>query len=203
MLCNCYTGDSNLMKLSEEKGDSIPQDEVELFKKIYVAYTPDLVATAARYVSMVTAEDLVQELFLKVWNQKLFLCVKASELKYFLFASLRNACLDVLKHEEVKQGYAEYYKKELMMEILSCSEQPFYYEEENDSLNSLFGKINQLPPKCREIFLASYIDGKKASEIAKDKSISQRTVEAQLYKALKILRGALTLLILFFSFLSK
>lgn len=78
MLCNCYTGDSNLMKLSEEKGDSIPQDEVELFKKIYVAYTPDLVATAARYVSMVTAEDLVQELFLKVWNQKLFLCVKAS-----------------------------------------------------------------------------------------------------------------------------
>lgn len=191
------------MKLSAEKGDLISLDEVELFKKIYVAYTPDLVAMAARYVSMEIAEDLVQELFLKVWNQKLFLCVKASELKYYLFASLRNSCLDVLKHEEVKQGYAEYYKKELLIEILSCSDQPFYYQEENDTLDTLFKEINQLPPKCREIFLESYIDGKKASEIAQEKSISQRTVEAQLYKALKILRGALAIIILFFSFLSK
>lgn len=186
------------MKLSGEKGDLIPQDEVELFKKIYVAYTPDLVATASRYVGMLAAEDLVQELFLRVWNQKLFLCVKASELRYFLFASLRNSCLDVLKHEEVKQGYADYYKKELMMEIISCSDQPFYYAEENEYLNTLFKEINRLPPKCREIFLESYIDGKKAVEIAQDKSISQRTVEAQLYKALKILRSVLTVFILFF-----
>lgn len=187
------------MKLSEEKDDLIPKNEVELFKKIYVAYTPDLVATAARYVGMVMAEDLVQELFLKVWNQKLFLCVKATELRYLLFASLRNACLDALKHEDVKQGYLDYYKNNLAIEILSCSDQPFYYEEENDSLNTLFKEINKLPPKCKDIFLASYIDGKKSTEIAEEQSISQRTVEAQLYKALKILRSVLTVIILFFS----
>lgn len=191
------------MRASGEKGDLIPQDEVELFKKIYVAYTPDLVATAARYVSMSVAEDLVQELFLKVWNQKLFLCVKASELRYFLFASLRNSCLDVLRHEEVKLGYIDYYKKNLEMEILSCSDQPFYYAEENNNLDALFREVNKLPPKCREIFLESYIDGKKSAEIAREKCISQRTVEAQLYKALKMLRSALTLLGLFFSLLSK
>ncbi|WP_288732512.1 RNA polymerase sigma-70 factor [uncultured Parabacteroides sp.] len=191
------------MRASGEKGDLIPQDEVELFKKIYVAYTPDLVATAARYVSMSVAEDLVQELFLKVWNQKLFLCVKASELRYFLFASLRNSCLDVLRHEEVKLGYIDYYKKNLEMEILSCSDQPFYYAEENNNLDALFREVNKLPPKCREIFLESYIDGKKSAEIAREKCISQRTVEAQLYKALKMLRSALALLSLFFSLLSK
>ena len=171
------------MRASGEKGKLKPQDEVELFKKIYVAYTPDLVATAARYVSMSVAEDLVQELFLKVWNQKLFLCVKASELRYFLFASLRNSCLDVLRHEEVKLGYIDYYKK--------------------NNLDALFREVNKLPPKCREIFLESYIDGKKSAEIAREKCISQRTVEAQLYKALKMLRSALTLLSLFFSLLSK
>lgn len=191
------------MRASGEKGDLIPQDEVELFKKIYVAYTPDLVATAARYVGMSVAEDLVQELFLKVWNQKLFLCVKASELRYFLFASLRNSCLDVLRHEEVKLGYVDYYKKNLEMEILSCSDQPFYYAEENNNLDALFREVNKLPPKCREIFLESYIDGKKSAEIAREKCISQRTVEAQLYKALKMLRSALALLSLFFSLLSK
>lgn len=191
------------MKLSEEKDDLIPKNEVELFKKIYVAYTPDLVATAARYVGMVMAEDLVQELFLKVWNQKLFLCVKATELRYLLFASLRNACLDALKHEDVKQGYLDYYKNNLAIEILSCSDQPFYYEEENDSLNTLFKEINKLPPKCKDIFLASYIDGKKSAEIAAEQCISQRTVEAQLYKALRILRSVLAIIILFFSLSSK
>ena len=191
------------MRASGEKGKLKPQDEVELFKKIYVVCTPDLVATAARYVSMSVAEDLVQELFLKVWNQKLFLCVKASELRYFLFASLRNSCLDVLRHEEVKLGYIDYYKKNLEMEILSCSDQPFYYAEENNNLDALFREVNKLPPKCREIFLESYIDGKKSAEIAREKCISQRTVEAQLYKALKMLRSALTLLSLFFSRLSK
>ena len=152
---------------------------------------------------MSVAEDLVQELFLKVWNQKLFLCVKASELRYFLFASLRNSCLDVLRHEEVKLGYIDYYKKNLEMEILSCSDQPFYYAEENNNLDALFREVNKLPPKCREIFLESYIDGKKSAEIAREKCISQRTVEAQLYKALKMLRSALALLSLFFSLLSK
>ena len=191
------------MRASGEKGKLKPQDEVELFKKIYVAYTPDLVATAARYVSMSVAEDLVQELLLKVWNQKLFLCVKASELRYFLFASLRNSCLDVLRHEEVKLGYIDYYKKNLEVEILSCSDQPFYYAEENNNLDALFREVNKLPPKCREIFLESYIDGKKSAEIAREKCISQRTVEAQLYKALKMLRSALALLSLFFSLLSK
>ena len=184
------------MRASGEKEKLKPQDEVELFTKIYVAYPPDLVATAARYVSMSVAEDLVQELFLKVWNQKLFLCVKASELRYFLFASLRNSCLDVLRHEEVKLGYIDYYKRNLEMEILSCSDQPFYYAEENNNLDALFRE-------CREIFLESYIDGKKSAEIAREKCISQRTVEAQLYKALKMLRSALTLLSLFFSLLSK
>lgn len=153
------------MRASGEKGKLKPQDEVELFKKIYVAYTPDLVATAARYVSMSVAEDLVQELFLKVWNQKLFLCVKASELRYFLFASLRNSCLDVLRHEEVKLGYIDYYKKNLEMEILSCSDQPFYYAEENNNLDALFREVNKLPPKCREIFLESYIDGKNRQRL--------------------------------------
>lgn len=188
------------MKLSGEKDDLIPPDEVELFKKIYVDYTPDLVATAARYVGMVTAEDLVQELFLKVWNQKLFLCVKATELRYFLFASLRNACLDALKHEEVKLGYIDFYKNNIAIEILSCSDQPFCYVEENDCLNTLFKEINRLPDKCKEIFIESYIDGKKAAKIAQERRISQRTVEAQLYKALKILRSALSIIILFFCF---
>jgi len=190
------------MKLSVEKEILSPPDEVALFKKIYVAYTPDLIATAARYVGAATAEDLVQELFLKVWNRKLFLCIKVTELRYFLFSSLRNACLDALKHEEVKEGYVDYYKKELMMEILSCSDIPFYYEEEEDCLNTLFKEINRLPPKCREIFLESYVDGKKAVDIAKEKNISQRTVEAQLYKALKKLRSVLTVVNLFFFILA-
>lgn len=188
------------MNFSAEKERLVSHDEVELFKKLYVTYTPDLVATATRYVGVLMAEDLVQELFLKVWDKKLFLHVKTSELGYFLFASLKNSCLDALKHEDVKQGYADYYKKELMKEILSCPELPFYYSDENESLDTLFKAVNRLPPKCREIFMDSYMNGKKVAEIAQEKDISKRTVEAQLYKALKILRRVLTVSLLFFCF---
>lgn len=191
------------MELRDKSDSGHFKGEAELFKEIYVTYIPELVATAARYVDTIMAEDLVQDLFLKVWNQRLFMCVKTSELKYFLFASLRNACLDALKHEEVKQGYADYYKNRIKLEILSCTEQPFYYEGEEDRVNELFKEINRLPPKCRDIFLDSYVNGKKASEIAQERAISQRTVEAQLYKALKILRDAFALIVSFFLFLSK
>ena len=178
-------------------------DEKVRFKDLYLSWAPDLVATAARYVGMPAAEDLVQELFLKVWNKKIFLRVKSSELHYFLFSSIRNACLNTLKHEDVKRDFVDYYTKSLLIEELSGSEVPFYYAEEEDTLNNLFREINKLPPRCKEIVIASYIDGKTAVEIAQEKEISRRTVEAQLYKALKILRDALTLIILFFSVSSK
>lgn len=169
-------------------------DEERIFKKLYISYAAELTVAASRYVGMDNGEDLVQELFMKIWNKKLFLLVEPQELKYFLFSSIRNACLDFLKHEIVKQNYEDYYKKQLLIEELDAHQTYFDNHEFNDEkLTLVFKEVNKLPESCREIFTDAYINEKKASQIAEERNISKRTVEAQLYKALKILRNSLSL----------
>ena len=62
-----------------------------------------------------------------------------------------------------------------------------------------YKEMDRLPEKCREIFTMSYLEERKTSEIAVLLNISTRTVEAQLYKALKILRGILLSCLIFLS----
>ena len=64
---------------------------------------------------------------------------------------------------------------------------------------SIYKEIDKLPDKCREIFTMSYLEERKTSEIAVLLNISTRTVEVQLYKALKILRGILLSCLIFLS----
>ena len=73
-------------------------------------------------------------------------------------------------------------------------------ELEKERLDSVYREIAKLPDRCREVFTLAYVDGKKSVEIAGMLNISQRTVEAQLYKGLKIIRNVLALLalVLFF-----
>lgn len=62
---------------------------------------------------------------------------------------------------------------------------------EDERLELIYKEMDKLPEKCREIFTMSYLEERKTAEIAVLLNISSRTVEAQLYKALKILRGIL------------
>lgn len=63
-----------------------------------------LIFYAGKYVNAVTAEDLVQDVFLKVWQKRTFLFLKEG-IKTYLYRSVQHACLDYLKHQEVKGDY--------------------------------------------------------------------------------------------------
>lgn len=180
------------MKSTQSKAKE--KEEEELFKELYLTYNAEITVLASRYVDLAVAEDLAQELFLKVWNQKIFLLIDAKELRYYLLTSIRNACLNMLKHEYIEQNYSDNYKKQLIIEELSSEMPPDLMDDDSNILNRIFAEIEKLPYKCREIFIEAYINGKKASEIAQEQSLSRRTVEAQLYKALKLLRKALTII---------
>ena len=70
---------------------------------------------------------------------------------------------------------------------------------EDERLELIYKEMDKLPEKCREVFTMSYLEERKTSEIAVLLNISPRTVEAQLYKALKILRGILLSCLIFLS----
>ena len=88
-----------------------------------------LIFYAGKYVNAVTAEDLVQDVFLKVWQKRTFLFLKEG-IKTYLYRSVQHACLDYLKHQEVKGDYINAVTTKLKIEEI-------YY---NDDPQSLFAE---------------------------------------------------------------
>lgn len=167
------------------------QDLIQ-FRALYKANAPMLIFYAGKYVDMTTSEDLVQDVFLRVWQKRTFLFLREG-IKTYLYRSVQHACLDYLKHQEVKGDYVNVIMTKLKIEEIYYNDDPQSLFSEDDRLINIYKQMEKLPDKCREIFIMSYLDEKKTPEIAALLNISSRTVEAQLYKALKMLRNSLLL----------
>ena len=172
-----------------------PPREEEIVERIRILYrknVPPLLFYAAKFVGMDAAEDLVQDVFLKLWNKRL-LVIWSENLPAYLFHAVRHACLDYLKHQEVKNNYQQTAGLKLKVEELYHADRPdFLLQEDADRrLQAVYAAIERLPAKCREIFIMAYLEERKTAEIASLLSLSKRTIEAQLYKALKTIREAL------------
>lgn len=172
--------------------DKIKEEEWDLnqFRILYKANFPMLIFYACKFVDLTTAEDLVQDVFFKVWNKKTFLFLKDG-IKTYLYRSVQHACLDYLKHQDVKGDYVKAVTTRLKIEEIYYNDDPKSFFSEDERLDLVYKEVEKLPDKCREIFKMSYLEEKKTSEIAALLNLSPRTVEAQLYKALKILRSVL------------
>lgn len=160
------------------------------FRTLYKTNVPMLIFYACKFVDAATAEDLVQDLFFKVWQKKVFVFLKEG-MRTYLYRSIQHACLDYLKHQEVKGDYVKVITTRLKIEEIYYNDDPQSFFSEDERLAQIYKEMEKLPDKCREIFTMSYIEERKTSEIATLLNLSSRTVEAQLYKALRILRGIL------------
>ena len=152
-------------------------NDINNYQKLYMQYAPMLLRFAGKFISPFFAEDIVHDVFLRIWDKQVFL-LSESEVKNILFVAVRNACADKraiqLKLDELSfyDGADELFmRKDLMAHVMA--------------------KINKLPEKRREIFLLSYMEGLKAAEIAERLNLSTRTVENQLYRTLLFLRKEL------------
>ena len=172
---------------------SLKDGEVyEKFKILYKNYVPALICFASKFVDKTIAEDIVQDIFLKIWNKRSFL-LWGESLPVYLYHAVRHACLDQLKHQEIKERVEENILTKLKIEELYYTEHSTFIWQDDQRLKSIYSEIEKLPDKCREIFIMSYLEERKAAEIASLLNISKRTVEAQLYKALKQIKTALSI----------
>ena len=139
------------------------------------------------------AGDLVQDVFVRLWqSSRAFLDIpEGLTRRAYLYRSVRNACRDWLKHQAAVsrfEGEALYLMKQ---EEIDFSSRRTVGEQEA-LLEAVSAQIEQLPDRCREIFIMHYRKRMKSVEIAEYYGISRRTVEAQLYKALQTLRNELS-----------
>ena len=132
------------------------------------------------------AEEIVQSTFLSVWEKKETLSIRTG-VKPYLYAMVRNACLNVIKHEKIKQKHAVeelaigVYSHESVSQAVATSELEVRIQE----------AMEALPEQCRLVFKLSRFEELKYSEIAEQLNISIKTVENHMGKALKIMREKL------------
>ena len=129
------------------------------------------------------AEEIVQGMFLKLWERKEKLELHTS-LKAYLYRSIYNDSLNLIKHEKVKLKYQSHALYTMKNESDNASDKVQLSELEK----RLQVALNQLPEGCRTIFQLSRFEDLKYKEIADRLKISIKTVENQMGKALKLLR---------------
>lgn len=130
-----------------------------------------------------TSEDIVQEVFARIWENRRDLLMEES-IRFYLFTAVRNNCITHLRKEK-QTGLVEWNDRDVVEEeILPVKETG----PSRDYELVLQEGIDRLPPKCREIFTLSRLSNLKYKEIAETLGISIKTVENQLGKALKIMR---------------
>ena len=136
------------------------------FEQIYLSYFSKMKRFAREYVlSDEDAENIVQDVFLDFWEKKELLPLPINILAY-LFTSIKNRCIDFLRHKivqkEVENKMQEEYRLTLQMKYYSLGELDEGIFEKDDVEQLLSKVIDSLPERCREIFLKSKIEGKKA-----------------------------------------
>lgn len=175
------------------------------FEKIYVTHYSRMKRFAQEYVIREEdAENIVQDVFVDLWEQNLLL-VTHTKLFAYLFTALKNRCIDFLRHKTVVQHTAvkmqDDYTKALQMKFQSLEAFDEQLFTEPDIETIIQNAIENLPEKCREIFILNKIEGKKQKVIAQELNISINTVENQMaiaYKKLKeILKDHIPLLLFF------
>ena len=178
------------------------------FKKVYVAHFSKMKRFAQEYVlSEADAENIVQDVFLELWEKRAVLSMPVNLLA-FLFTATKNRCVDFLRHKMIVRETTAKLQEEqqLRLKMKFDSLEAFHQDflTENDVEDILNKAIDSLPEKCREIFIKSRIEGKKQKEIAAELNISIHTVETQMGIAYKKLREVLKdyLPLLFFLLIS-
>jgi len=132
------------------------------------------------------AEEIVQSAFLSIWEKREMLEIRTA-VKPYLYAMVRNACLNVLKHQKVKLQHAE-----LELAVAERSSESVARTVMASELeHNIFRAMEALPQQCRIIFKLSRFEELKYAEIAAELNISIKTVENQMGKALKIMREQL------------
>jgi len=130
------------------------------------------------------SKEIVLDAFTKIWEGRDNINPKGS-LKSYIFKITKNDCLNKLIQEKVKSRYVEFYKQ-VYGEHEDFSAQELLITKELEE--NIRTAVLKLPVECRKVFELSRIGGHKYREISDICHISVKTVEAQMSKALRLLR---------------
>lgn len=160
------------------------------FERTYRRNICGMVCYACKFVSIDAANDIVQSVFLKLWEQdsSFFLINDYASQQLYLYKCVKNACQDYLKHIKVTENHSKAIVNSIRLDEVNWYDRYMDREEHHVKMQTLKEHIALLPPKCKEIFGLHYMQQKSCAEIATMMGLSVRTVESHIYRALQLIR---------------
>jgi RNA polymerase sigma-70 factor, ECF subfamily len=167
------------MNAMQFSGETRKVDE-QFLQELFKTYYKGLCLFARQYIhDNEKVEDIVQDVFLNIW-EKGELNASEAQVKSYLYTSVRNRCLNFIRdHKKFNDNIDTSFIEN------SIESNRIEYRELEQLIKAA---IASLPEKCREVFELSRFKEMKYQEIADALGISVKTVEAQMSKALKVLR---------------
>ncbi|WP_319228685.1 RNA polymerase sigma-70 factor [Draconibacterium orientale] len=158
------------------------------FQLLMEVTSDELLQYALSFVrNQVIAEELVSDVYVKIWHKRSEL-PNIHNIRSYLFIAVKNSCLSHLrKIKNEKIVFIDEYNDFLFPAVESTDEETI----EKEMLNKIYEAIGELPPKCREAFSLAKINGFKHREISEIMNISEKTVNNHLVTALKKITEAL------------
>jgi RNA polymerase sigma-70 factor (ECF subfamily) len=160
---------------------SMKNGDEEAYIWIYNEYVNLLCSYAAKIVGcMVTAEDIVQDIFVKLWEERETIKITKS-MQAYLHTCVRNKCQDYLDHNRVKRNYEESFWDENKDSYNSNNPEIMLIAKDTECM--INDEMDALPEQCRRVFSMYWKEGLKYDEIAEKLVISIGTVKAQINRA--------------------
>jgi RNA polymerase sigma-70 factor (ECF subfamily) len=164
--------------------EGLKKGDEKVFEELFKAYYIPLCEYCLRYVSDPDiAEEIVQDLFFRMWVKRGSININTS-MKSYLYMALRNHALNHINHLKIHDKYHQF------IQIRANTDIDYQIDvlEEKDMERIMKKAVAMLPEKRRQIFEMSRFENLKYNEIAQKLNLSVKTVESQMSKALENLR---------------
>lgn len=172
--------------------EQLGRGEEGVYKELFDKLQPALVSYARQYLmDQDLSKEIVQEAFLRLWEKKEQLTV-GTNLTAYLYKAVRNISLNYLRHIKIKEDFVQ-------QQAVLAGDYALNYDALKDKsaerlleaeiMERLQKAVSKMPPQCKNVFTLSRFEGKTYKEIAAELGISEKTVENQINKALKITRA--------------
>jgi RNA polymerase sigma-70 factor, ECF subfamily len=168
--------------------DKIKSGDKQAFEQLFREMYPALCNFANKIIGdLIMSEEVVQDIFYKLWDRRQNIEIRHG-LSSYIYTAVRNQCLVYLKHLKIREEYAMYISNDYMEQRSNVED----YLETAEIESILEETLESLPAKRRRIFELSRFEGLKYHEIAEKLSVSVKTIEANMTKALKAFRKNLS-----------
>lgn len=170
------------------------EGDEKAFEKVFKSEYNRIVGFCQQFVGdRHKAQNVAQEAFVKLWLNKEKIDT-VNGIRSFLYTASKTGCLNLIRHQKVVSKYSDKQLQAKEGDLFRETLESFNFDvlELTELENLINQSIQELPEKCRLVFTMSRMEGKKNSEIADELSITVKSVEANITRALKTLREKLS-----------